>query len=100
MPLGEEEVVDRNNRAQSQAAPPIPPPRSRASCLSQPGTSGHVSSSSCPQKTRQALRARLSAGLLGHGSGAPSSNRFLSVRTSGGVPKSSLLRDSQYPSGL
>lgn len=49
MPL-REEVEDRNNRAQSQAASP----QSRASCLSQPGTSGHVSSS-CPQKTSRAL---------------------------------------------
>lgn len=48
-PLGEE-VEDRNNRAESQAASQ----KAWASCLSQPGTSGHVSTS-CPQKTSQAL---------------------------------------------
>lgn len=49
MPLGEE-VEDRKYRAESQAASQ----KAWASCLSQPGTSGHVSTS-CPQKTNQAL---------------------------------------------
>lgn len=53
-PLGEE-AEDRNNRAGSQAASQ----KARASCLSQPGTSGHVSTS-CPQKTSQALCKRVS----------------------------------------
>lgn len=48
-PLGEE-VEDRKYRAPSQAASQ----KAWASCLSQPGPSGHVSSS-CPQKTNQAL---------------------------------------------
>lgn len=49
MPPGEE-AEDRNNRAGSQAASQ----KAWASCLSQPGSSGHVSTS-CPQKTNQAL---------------------------------------------
>lgn len=49
MPLGEE-VEDRKYRVQSQAASQ----KAWASCLSQLGTSGHVSTS-CPQKTNQAL---------------------------------------------
>lgn len=49
MPLGEE-VDNRKYREESQAASQ----KAWASCLSQPGTYGHVSTS-CPQKTNQAL---------------------------------------------
>lgn len=73
MPLGEE-VEDRKYRAESQAASQ----KGWASCLSQPGTSGHVSTS-CPQKTNQAL-CRALVCLRAGGIWPRSINRLLTFR--------------------
>lgn len=75
MPLGEE-VEDRKYRAESQAASQ----KAWASCLSQPGTSGHVSTS-CPQKTNQAL-CRALVCLRADGIWPRSINRLLTSRRS------------------
>lgn len=70
-----EEAEERNNRAASQAVSQ----RAGASCLSRPGTSGHVSTR-CPPKTSRALCTQW---VCPHGPGgiwSGSSNRFLTSR--------------------